>query len=688
MSTPDGNALANRNQRYIQLISEPGFRLGALYVEPAHRRVIHDDGGDEVLEPRVMQVLVALTRASGAILSRSGLTLSCWDGQVVGEDAITRVISRLRQLSKGLGAESFRIVTVTKVGFRLIEEAASEIEATPPGATAPEVGASKDAGPIVTEAPAARHEEALPAALSALSLRRWTTPVLLVSIVGVLTIGVVLHLRPKSAAVPTLQIAAVDKIDRDGTGLAQDLHNELVAAFGRNSALRLLADDLKIPLPGSLAFRLSSSVRHVGDELRFTYTLERGRPGVVIMSDVVRRPIASVVIAPRQISAQVSHAVRCTLAAASTYKRHLPDGALSNYAGFCTDQGASESGEATTRMTENLRRAVTDTPDFAAGWAALGHVIADRFVYPSALWDAGGRAEALHAADRALAINPENVEAHLSKALLTPWSQYEAREREMLLALRGEDAFGEQHAAYAHFLMTVGRVREAAEQAERGYNLDPTSLEAPTRLVQALYMLRHATEGDALAARTLALWPASAKLPIHQVWAALWTEHYDEGVKVLTTGVYDASARAVGPDSTSGPPIAGPAIAVFRALQSGDKAQRLAAAKSMSDLASSPESIDPFEPVALAVLGQDQEALRAEERVVTQWATSMTFLLFTPAFAQARRAPEFAAMAERLGLTAYWRRTRLLPDFCGEAEPPPICATLKTHASISMLHRR
>jgi TolB-like protein len=104
----------------IRLADEGRLRLGALTIEPALRRVAHDDGGAEVVEPRVMQVLVALTRADGRILSRDELLLSCWHGVVVGEDAITRVMGRLRRLLDDLGRGTFKLETVTKVGYRLV----------------------------------------------------------------------------------------------------------------------------------------------------------------------------------------------------------------------------------------------------------------------------------------------------------------------------------------------------------------------------------------------------------------------------------------------------------------------------------------------------------------------------------------------------------------------------------------
>ena len=82
------------NPEPIDLLHETDFRLGDLQVRPAVRGLA-GPGGTETLEPRVMQVLVALARAGGEVVSRDGLIASCWEGRIVGEDAIQRCIARL-----------------------------------------------------------------------------------------------------------------------------------------------------------------------------------------------------------------------------------------------------------------------------------------------------------------------------------------------------------------------------------------------------------------------------------------------------------------------------------------------------------------------------------------------------------------------------------------------------------------
>ncbi len=77
--TADFDPDSARNGR-IDLAREAPIQLGGLGVEPALRRVANDDGREAILEPRVMQVLVALIRADGRIVSRDELAASCWHG--------------------------------------------------------------------------------------------------------------------------------------------------------------------------------------------------------------------------------------------------------------------------------------------------------------------------------------------------------------------------------------------------------------------------------------------------------------------------------------------------------------------------------------------------------------------------------------------------------------------------------
>lgn len=140
----------------VDLAHAAEFSLGHMRVRPSLREV--ETGGTvERIEPRVMQALVALAGADGAVVSRDELIARCWNGAVVSEDAINRVIGKLRKLSL-LYTDSFEIETIPRVGFRLKAAAVTSgaAPAAPKSPTLPEI-----TDPITPFAPPPSRETAL-----------------------------------------------------------------------------------------------------------------------------------------------------------------------------------------------------------------------------------------------------------------------------------------------------------------------------------------------------------------------------------------------------------------------------------------------------------------------------------------------------------------------------------------------
>lgn len=122
--------------RAIELATEPPFRLGSLLVTPAALE-LREDVRVVTLEPRVMQVLVALQRAGGDVVSRDELLDLCWDARVVGDDSLNRCISQLRKAFAGSPGVSLE--TIPRVGYRLrlAEDTAPAVAPEPEEAPAP-----------------------------------------------------------------------------------------------------------------------------------------------------------------------------------------------------------------------------------------------------------------------------------------------------------------------------------------------------------------------------------------------------------------------------------------------------------------------------------------------------------------------------------------------------------------------
>ena len=102
------NSLANRDD----------FNIGNILVRPS-LRLFQGSRTMALAEPRVMRVMVALADADGSVLSRDDLNRICWDGLIVGDDAINRAIFEIRRIARKVGGD-FEIKTIPRVGYRLI----------------------------------------------------------------------------------------------------------------------------------------------------------------------------------------------------------------------------------------------------------------------------------------------------------------------------------------------------------------------------------------------------------------------------------------------------------------------------------------------------------------------------------------------------------------------------------------
>ena len=98
------------------------FRIGEWAIDTG--RCVAARGGEEVrLEPKTVELLAYLASRSGRVVSRTELLDAVWPGMVVGEEAITNAVAKLR---KALGDDSRTgrlIETIPKRGYRVVTEA-------------------------------------------------------------------------------------------------------------------------------------------------------------------------------------------------------------------------------------------------------------------------------------------------------------------------------------------------------------------------------------------------------------------------------------------------------------------------------------------------------------------------------------------------------------------------------------
>ena len=97
----------------------PVRKIGDWLIYP-EANLLSKDGSDVRLEPRAMAVLCYLASKAGQPVDRRDLEENCWCGLVVGYDALTNAIIKIRKALGDSARESRYIETIPKFGYRLI----------------------------------------------------------------------------------------------------------------------------------------------------------------------------------------------------------------------------------------------------------------------------------------------------------------------------------------------------------------------------------------------------------------------------------------------------------------------------------------------------------------------------------------------------------------------------------------
>jgi DNA-binding winged helix-turn-helix (wHTH) protein len=456
----------------ISLAQEPSVSLGPLRLSPATREISHTDGRREVVEPRVMQVLLALAKADGAIVTRDQLVQSCWAGRVVGEDAINRVISRLRKTADGIGSGVFRVETVTRVGYRLVSNVRLEASVAGPR--------RQTSGLQAPPRPGRRAVWALAAAvlLVAAGAGLWWS-------VHNPSPAALVHVQSRT---PQLTILPFIPLTPDlSPALVEQTREEIVAAFGLTSFVDIVTAPSR-GAPKPLAWTLSGTVARVGTDLHFVMHLTHDTTGKIVWSAAIDRPYGASGQGLKSLAATLEEILATSLTAAASYhgKAELPDATLALFIQWSQDTvlpvGHYRHGE------EELRRAVALTPDFARGWSWLAGALGATATASDDPTDAAAARTAAPAViATALRFQPDDAVALMARAKTIAPQDFKARDAAFLAATSVPTSeAGVEHSAYSVFLMNVGRLAEAVRQADIGYELDPLDPSFMNRYARAL----------------------------------------------------------------------------------------------------------------------------------------------------------------------------------------------------------
>jgi TolB-like protein/DNA-binding winged helix-turn-helix (wHTH) protein len=490
----------------VRLSAERDFVLDDLEIRPSASEAIRG-GKAQHVEPRVMQVLVALARAAGSVVSREELIRRCWDGRVVGEDAINRCMSRLRALAdRGDGTRSFHVETIARVGYRLLATAGV---------------ATNDAAPVAGSAVPRRKRVAL-AAFAALAL---------VALAGTLAYRFASRTPapgPASVAEPSIAVLPFQNLsaDADAAYFAAAIQDEILTRLAKIGSLKVVSRTSAVEAAkasGTLADIartlgvanvLEGSVQRSGDTVRVNVQLIRAATDTHLWAEKYDRPLDDVLQVENDIAgsivtvlaARITPGERLAMSAKPTASGKAYDRYLHALVWFRTFEstGAEDARAA-------LEEAVAIDPDFALAWALLARVRAN-FAFGSS--GTALRDSARAALDRAMALAPDLAEVQLAHAEYTHYVErdYEGAERELAVLHARWPNDAEVLQSLAFVARRVGHFERALAYLRQAQALDPLSRPSLGFIVETLSFAHRPAEAAKTVSAMRAIWSSDPEV--------------------------------------------------------------------------------------------------------------------------------------------------------------------------------
>jgi len=455
-------------------MARKNFFIGPIRVCP-DRCVLVGPKGDQVhLEPRVMDVLIALAAASGEVLARRDLEDAVWPGRVVTDDALTRCIYQLRlALLSLLDGPNDRppIETVRKRGYRL------RLPVVPVG-NHTEGAQGNVGGPSQKSRWFSQPLPRIALVLVSLSIAVWA----LLSVVDRME-----STGPNASAVsiavlPFLNLTGDSALDAVADGLTEQLSHDLANVPGLRVAARTSSFFFKdksievseIAESLGVDFLVEGSLRQGSDERRVTVQLIEA-DGFHAWSGEFNRSTED----PLRLQSDISRQVLAALDwQGSSQIPELPSELIENYGAYDkylrgrirlsgSDDGALE--EAMRLFRESLEL----DPDYARAHTGLADA------WSLGIWSGTFEREvatraAEEAISRALELDPDLAEAHASRGLLHLCrNEYAEAEAPLRIATGRNPNYLNAQVWLGLSLVYQNRFRDAAEVYRAAWQLDP-----------------------------------------------------------------------------------------------------------------------------------------------------------------------------------------------------------------------
>ena len=469
----------------MENLSDHDFIIDGWKVTPADG-LLTREGESVRLEPKVMDVLVYFASHPGEVISRMELEREVWRGAVVGYDAVSATVIKLRKALQDKARNPHIIATIPKKGYKLIatvtfvdigekETASPKVQSSDTPVSSPHSAAESSAQTSTQKRPSFNLQMTVAIALMAIALAiTWTK-----------TGKQSLNVMPSLVVLPIENLDANNQYDVFLDGITDDIITDL----SRLSSLKVFASATTFKYKGqqispqslrqeiNADFVLSGSARRHGDDIRINVQLAETKNGQNIWAQRYDQNVIDIFDLQDTIAKSLIEAL--AIEVLPKEKHNISQRATKNlkaYEYFLEGQRISrdQTKQSNALAREAYLQAVETDPAYGRAYGALAYILALDYRHGWTDSPIENLDHALSLAEKGVALNSSIPQTYWSLSYVhLRRNEYEAALKAAEESIKVSPNYADGYGLLALISNGLGQADKALAYATRGMQLNP-----------------------------------------------------------------------------------------------------------------------------------------------------------------------------------------------------------------------
>ena len=442
------------------------------------------------LEPKVMDVLLHLASHPGEVISRDQLEREVWRGMVVGYDAVTATVIKLRKALQDDARHSRIIKTVPKRGYQLIATISPLTESRPSAQVhADPVGATEltEARPASTSTESATSTAAIKSKSTLLFPAIAALSVVLI-VMAISWLQITGKQENSSTSIIVMPIENLDS-NQQYEVFVDGVTDDIITDLSRITNLKVFASATSFKYkdqqttPRELReeigvdYVLTGNARRHGDDIRINMQLTNTENGINVWAQRYARKVVDVFAVQDEITSSVIDALAIKLS--SSKKQQLAQRATSNlqaYEYFLEGQRVSrqQTRQTNAQAREAYRKAIELDPTYGRAYGALAYTLVLDYRHGWTDTPMQNLERALELAQKAVSFDDAIPQTYWSLGYVyLRRKEYNNALKAAEDSIRVSPSYADGYGLLALISNALGQAKKALEYATRGMQLNP-----------------------------------------------------------------------------------------------------------------------------------------------------------------------------------------------------------------------